>query len=111
MPDRAMGCYAGCMKPAALRSAAASRRRLLAGAAAAGSVLASRLSWAVDEQFAPTPAMTEGPFYPEAFPDAPRHRLISGSLRSGSPLALNGTVRDPAGRGLPGVRVELWQCD
>ncbi len=91
--------------------ASRARRRALAAVAAAGSVLASRLAWAVDERFTPTPALTEGPFYPESFPDAPRAQLIVGRLAAGEPLALAGTVRDPSGRLLTGVRVELWQCD
>lgn len=61
-----------------------------------------------------TPAQTEGPFYPVAFPrDADNDLLHNGDLTysEGQPVWLEGTVTDLAGRPLAGAQVEIWQCD
>ena len=71
-----------------------SRRRLLSAVAALGSLLPALRLRAADGALEPTPAMTEGPFYPESWPAAPRPSLIAGALRAGEPLALSGSVRD-----------------
>ncbi|MGD9941602.1 MAG: intradiol ring-cleavage dioxygenase [Burkholderiaceae bacterium] len=88
-----------------------SRRRLLAAAAAVGALLPRLHARAAGAALDPTPAMTEGPFYPEQWPATPRASLIVGPLRAGVPLALSGSVRDARGAPLAGVRVEIWQCD
>lgn len=88
-----------------------SRRRLLSAVAALGSLLPALRLRAADGALEPTPAMTEGPFYPESWPAAPRPSLIAGALRAGEPLALSGSVRDLQGRPVGGARVEIWQCD
>lgn len=62
----------------------------------------------------PTPAQTEGPFYPVRLPaDADHDLLRNGALRytQGEPVWLEGTLRDLAGRPLRGAQVEIWQCD
>lgn len=62
----------------------------------------------------PTPAQTEGPFYPVRFPaDADADLLRNGALRyaSGQPVWLQGTVQDLAGKPVRGAQVEIWQCD
>lgn len=65
----------------------------------------------------PTPAQTEGPFYP---PPADRAAdtdwdlvKIAGRVREagGEVLHLEGRVLDREGAPLAGVRVEIWQCD
>lgn len=61
-----------------------------------------------------TPAQTEGPFYPVALPqDSDFDLLRNGALRyaAGTPVWLDGTVTDTAGRPLHGAQVEIWQCD
>lgn len=85
------------------------RRRFAASAALlgvpAGALRAQSLR-------AGTPAMTAGPFYPEAFTTAPQADLVGGPL-SGKPalLALEGRVLDRFGKPVAGCRVEIWQCD
>lgn len=62
----------------------------------------------------PTPAQTEGPFYPVRFPaDADTDLLRNGDLRytAGQPTWLHGTVLDLAGKPVRGAQVEIWQCD
>lgn len=62
----------------------------------------------------PTPAQTEGPFYPVALPaDTDADLLRNGALRyaAGEPATVAGTITDPEGRPLAGAQVEIWQCD
>jgi protocatechuate 3,4-dioxygenase beta subunit len=64
---------------------------------------------------APTPRMTEGPFYPRSFPqdvDADLTR-IAGRERAaeGTPLAVTGRIVDRTGRPSAHARLEVWQCD
>lgn len=62
----------------------------------------------------PTPAQTEGPFYPVALPrDSDGDLLRSGDRRyaRGQPAWVEGTVRDLDGRPVAGAQVEIWQCD
>lgn len=61
-----------------------------------------------------TPAQTEGPFYPVAFPADSDHDLLrNGAVDypEGQSAWLEGAVTDPAGRPLEGAVVEIWQCD
>ncbi|MFN4360924.1 MAG: intradiol ring-cleavage dioxygenase [Hylemonella sp.] len=62
----------------------------------------------------PTPAQTEGPFYPLQLPtdhdaDLLRHGPVD--YRHGTPVWLEGMVTDMAGTPVRGARVEIWQCD
>ena len=62
----------------------------------------------------PTPAQTEGPFYPVVLPDDTDFDLLAqGKLRytRGTATTLSGTLTDTAGRPLRGAVVEIWQCD
>ncbi len=62
----------------------------------------------------PTPAQTEGPFYPVALPaDADNDLLRNGARRyaRGQPAWLDGTLRDLEGQPVRGAQVEIWQCD
>lgn len=62
----------------------------------------------------PTPAQTEGPFYPVELPkDMDFDLLRNGSLQytHGRPAWVEGTVSDLQGRPLAGAQVEIWQCD
>jgi protocatechuate 3,4-dioxygenase beta subunit len=85
------------------------RRRFVASAALLG-VPASALR--AQTPCTPTPAMTEGPFYPEAFTAEPATNLIRGAML-GKPtlLALEGRVTDRFGKPVAGCRMEIWQCD
>jgi protocatechuate 3,4-dioxygenase, beta subunit len=66
----------------------------------------------------PTPAQTEGPFYPTALPaDSDADLLVnqtpSGTLRYGKGQAawVEGTLTDVDGRAMSGATIEIWQCD
>lgn len=62
----------------------------------------------------PTPAQTEGPFYPVALPaDSDADLLRNGALNYATtqPAWVEGTVTDIDGRALRGAQVEIWQCD
>jgi protocatechuate 3,4-dioxygenase, beta subunit len=62
-----------------------------------------------------TPAQTEGPFYPAAFPadsDGDLVQVRGQAARAlGTVLHLQGRVLDSSGRPLDGAIVEIWQCD
>jgi protocatechuate 3,4-dioxygenase beta subunit len=62
----------------------------------------------------PTPAQTEGPFYPVELPaDSDADLLVNGALRysQGQAAWIDGTVTDLEGRPVRGAVVEIWQCD
>jgi protocatechuate 3,4-dioxygenase beta subunit len=62
----------------------------------------------------PTPAQTEGPFYPVSLPaDSDNDLLRNGTLNysRGDPAWVEGQVLDLSGRPVSGAEVEIWQCD
>ncbi len=62
----------------------------------------------------PTPAQTEGPFYPLSLPaDSDADLLRQGDIAygRGQPCWLVGKVSDLQGRPVAGASVEIWQCD
>jgi len=62
----------------------------------------------------PTPAQTEGPFYPVALPqdsDSDLLRNGTGQYTRGDPAWVEGVVSDLEGKPLAGAQVEIWQCD
>lgn len=62
----------------------------------------------------PTPAQTEGPYYPTRKPaetDADLTRIGAGPAARGNVLALKGRVLDTGGAPVAGARVEIWQVD
>jgi protocatechuate 3,4-dioxygenase beta subunit len=93
------------------------RRAALGFAAAGFAVLGA--PWIVRAARAaalvPTPAMTEGPFYPVAIPaDADGDLVrVAGQAASaqGIPALIAGRVLDRDGRAIRGATVEIWQCD
>ncbi len=89
--------------------------RLAAGSAALIALPALQLGGVrAQGQRRPTPAQTEGPFYPVALPaDSDADLLANGSLRyaKGQPAWVEGTLADASGRPLRGAVVEIWQCD
>ncbi len=93
------------------------RRRLLRAGTAA--LIAMPVVWtgaraAAPAALRPTPAQTEGPFYPVELPaDGDADLLANGvrRVRGGVPVTLGGRVVDLDGRPLAGAAVEIWQCD
>lgn len=88
------------------------RRTLLRGsfAIAIASVLpkAARADWRL------TPAMTEGPFYPDELPaesDPDLLQVAGQGVPQGEPLHLFVLVLDIYGVPQAGTAVEIWQCD
>jgi protocatechuate 3,4-dioxygenase beta subunit len=62
----------------------------------------------------PTPAQTEGPFYPVTIPKDSDFDLLrngSSAYAKGQPAWIEGTVSDLQGRPVAGSVVEIWQCD
>lgn len=85
-----------------------SRRRMLAAFAALGTLALPLRSRAAALA---TPAMTEGPFYPERFAAVPTPSLVRGRIEGTPLLRLEGRVLEAGGAPVPGARVEIWQCD
>jgi len=88
-----------------------SRRLLLAGS---GATLLP-LSPLHAEALVPTPAQTEGPFYPTGFPADMDNDLVrvrgQPARAMGTVLHLQGRVLGVDGRPRGGALVEIWQCD
>lgn len=89
------------------------RRMLIAGLG--GTTLAAALrSAAAQARLQPTPAQTEGPFYPIDFPqdvDNDLLRIADGAPARGDVVHLRGHVRSVSGEPVAGARIEIWQCD
>lgn len=89
-------------------------RRGLIVAGTASLILPRRLI-AANALRLPTPAQTEGPFYPDVMPTDQDGDLvrIAELLRDagGEILSLSGRVIDIDGRPVEGAIVEIWQCD
>lgn len=88
-------------------------RRTVAAALIAAPVVLTALP-ARAQRLRPTPAQTEGPFYPVAVPADSDFDLLRNGSRSygrGQPAWLEGTVTDLDGRPLRGGHIEIWQCD
>jgi protocatechuate 3,4-dioxygenase beta subunit len=62
----------------------------------------------------PTPAQTEGPFYPVQLPADTDFDLLrngNASYNKGQPAWVEGVVIDLQGKPVAGAQVEIWQCD
>jgi protocatechuate 3,4-dioxygenase beta subunit len=70
---------------------------------------------ALAAELAATPAQTEGPFYPVAFPADSDNDLVQvrgqAAHAMGTILHLQGRLLDASGKPLSGAMVEIWQCD
>lgn len=90
------------------------RRRLILGTAATLACPALVSSARAQQRLVPTPAQTEGPFYPadlQGDTDADLLRYGALPYGHGQPLSLDGRVLDVSGRPVAGAVVEIWQCD
>lgn len=90
------------------------RRALIAAACASIAAPAFVRSAIAAERRRPTPAQTEGPFYPVELPaDSDADLLVQGAQRytQGQPAWVDGSVVDLDGRAVAGAVVEIWQCD
>lgn len=105
------------MNPTPTSAPTLSRRRLLHLGGGVASVVAAPawLSPALAQaNRLPTPAQTEGPFYPLDLPDDTDFDLLrngSAAYRHGTPAWVEGVVTDTAGVPVRGAQVEIWQCD
>ncbi len=88
-----------------------SRRLLLAGSGATLLPVSALRA----EALVPTPAQTEGPFYPTGFPADMDNDLVqvrgAAARAMGQVLHLQGRVLGVDGRARGGALVEIWQCD
>jgi protocatechuate 3,4-dioxygenase beta subunit len=93
------------------------RRRVLAAsiAGAAALSLPGALRAIAAEALPPTPAQTEGPFYPLNYPADSDNDLVHvtghAEPAKGTVTRVAGHILDRSGRPMAGARVEIWQCD
>src|SRR6266478_2407449 len=91
------------------------RRRVVAAAIAGAAALSlpAALRALAAAALAPTPAQTEGPFYPLNYPADADNDLVHvaghGEPAKGTVTRVAGRILDPGGRPVPGARVEIWQ--
>jgi protocatechuate 3,4-dioxygenase beta subunit len=93
------------------------RRRVLAASIAGAATLSlpAALRAIAAEALPPTPAQTEGPFYPLNYPADADNDLVHvtghGEPAKGTVTRVAGRILDRSGRPMAGARVEIWQCD
>ena len=90
------------------------RRRIVAGIAATLALPLFVRQALAQATLRPTPAQTDGPYYPVTLPaDTDFDLLAQGPLRyaRGAATWLDGAVTDTSGRPLRAAVVEIWQCD
>jgi len=90
------------------------RRRIVGGLAATLALPVIVRHALAQATLRPTPAQTEGPYYPVTLPaDIDFDLLAQGKLHytRGTATWLDGSVTDTSGRPLRGAVVEIWQCD
>ncbi len=99
-----------------MRSSIYPRRRVLAASIAGAATLSLHgLRALAAAALAPTPAQTEGPFYPLNYPADSDNDLVHvtghGEPAKGTVTQVAGRILDRSGRPMAGARVEIWQCD
>jgi protocatechuate 3,4-dioxygenase beta subunit len=93
------------------------RRRIIAwiGAGAVAPLACTPWLAAAEEPRAPTPRLTEGPFYPRTLPDDRDADLTHVAGRTaqaeGAVLDVAGRLVDRSGRPRANATIEVWQCD
>lgn len=89
------------------------RRMLLNGLLLGAIACAAPRAWC--QGLTPTPAQTEGPFYPDRLPLDRDNDLVSVAGRNapaaGEITDLSGRILDLHGKPLRGVEIEIWQVD
>jgi protocatechuate 3,4-dioxygenase, beta subunit len=93
-----------------------SRRQFITSAGALGaSAVFGSVRFAHAAELTATPFVTEGPFYPTAFPKDIDNDLtrIAGQNKtaSGTALELGGRILDTRGAPIANAKIEIWQCD
>ena len=85
-----------------------SRRNLMLAAPAV--LIVPAVSFAATQ---PTPAQTEGPFYPQVLPSDRDADLVTFNGRDygGEVIEMAGRVRDLSGAPKAGAVIEIWHCD
>src|SRR5437764_1131325 len=91
------------------------RRRVLAASITGAAALSLPVVLRAATALAPTPAQTEGPFYPLNYPTDSDNDLVHvaghAEPAKGTMTRVAGHVLDRDGRPVPRARVEIWQCD
>ncbi len=98
------------------RNHSLSRRQLLwSGGGTLASVLLRPFALLAEPGLLPTPAQTEGPFYPDVLPLDTDNDLVSiaGSKEhaSGQITHIFGRLTDRDGQAVRHATIEIWQCD
>lgn len=92
-----------------------SRRQMVIGGVAAATGLLVPGPGRTQQQAVPTPAQTEGPFYPTTLPADVDNDLVvlrgSDAKAEGTVSHIRGRVLALDGKPLAGARLEIWQCD
>lgn len=91
------------------------RRRFLVGSLVAAGGLVLPVVANAQSSRVPTPAQTEGPFYPTRFPADTDNDLVQvrgmEARAQGTVTHLTGRILDQDGKPIANARVEIWQCD
>jgi protocatechuate 3,4-dioxygenase beta subunit len=92
------------------------RRRVVAASIASAAALSLPTALrSLAATLAPTPAQTEGPFYPLNYPADSDNDLVHVAGHSetakGTVTRVAGRILDALGQQVTGARVEIWQCD
>jgi protocatechuate 3,4-dioxygenase beta subunit len=92
------------------------RRRVVAASIASAAALSLPTALrSLAATLAPTPAQTEGPFYPLNYPADSDNDLVHVAGHSetakGTVTRVAGRILDALGHPVAGARVEIWQCD
>ena len=89
------------------------RRRVLAASITGAAALSLPVVLRAATALAPTPAQTEGPFYPLNYPTDSDNDLVHvaghAEPAKGTMTRVAGHVLDRDGRPVPRARVEIWQ--
>jgi len=101
------------MRPSSMTPHGLLRRRAVAAVLVTAPALCLNVL-AQPQRRSPTPAQTEGPFYPVVFPEDSDYDLLHNGVLNyaeGQGAWLEGSVVDLAGQPVAGAQVEIWQCD
>ena len=99
-----------------MQNSGLARRRLICGSLAfVGMSTLLQLPASAASTLPPTPRQTPGPFYPLSVPQDADNDLVHVAghqwMAQGSITRITGRILDLNGHPIPGIRVEIWQCD